>query len=167
MKCCGFCVFIISWFLFPSLILVAWSLWVQENLTLLPVPAVFVCASSLTYLVFDSAVLEVGIRVHLPSRQMWEYLLTHFLGASALLTAISSRCAVVFLYPLMIFQSMLFCFQSSLFYCCTTDLCVSSIISMSCYILYIKYMGKTFQNRLAQQWIMAIHKMKWVCFEEF
>ena len=55
------------------------------------------CVSSF---VSDSAVLEEGIRARLPSRQMWEYLLTHFLGAAALLSNIASRCTAVFLYPM-------------------------------------------------------------------
>ena len=55
------------------------------------------CVSSF---VSDSAVLEEGIRARLPSRQMWEYLLTHFLGAAALLSNIASRSTAVFLYPM-------------------------------------------------------------------
>ncbi|KAK7104768.1 hypothetical protein V1264_019431 [Littorina saxatilis] len=47
---------------------------------------------------FDSAIIQEGIRVYLPSRQMWEYLLTHFLGTAALLTNTASRCAGVFLH---------------------------------------------------------------------
>ncbi|XP_076463770.1 uncharacterized protein LOC143295950 isoform X2 [Babylonia areolata] len=80
---------------------------------------------------FEDAVVQEGIRVYLPSRQMWEHLLTLFLGAAALLRTTASRCANVFLHVhkhlsagMLIPTNLLFLAMLSRIWACCQGLCL-------------------------------------------
>ncbi|KAL8583766.1 hypothetical protein ACOMHN_000387 [Nucella lapillus] len=80
---------------------------------------------------FQDALVQEGIRVYLPSLQMFEHLLTQLLSAAALLTSTASRCAAVFLHVyrhlaagMLIPANMVFMSMLSRIWACCQGLCL-------------------------------------------